>query len=383
MKKPSFDPLDLLRRLGDEYRHVEQEHLREPASRNATRNRLAEQLHELEEHFERVLAEWTTDDKLRASWRDFLRGRGPAPDEPRLTRPPLFRGRTDAGSLVELRASDDGGYDIFVDRQRSDHQSVPWHLDPDMRGRVQIGELSCDEEFAASPDAITALSEFVGGRAEPPWRFAHELFEDGLVDPELGLTPRGRRCLDRGRTAAAPPPRGRNICVLVADGARARVLVLDVDRSGPPPEISALVEVAELTNPALRARDTEMTSDTRMGRRGGASTPLRPTNDHRDHHRRDLERHFAALVAAEAAGVWRGYPSCELVVVAAPVMLGLLRPALERHIRAKDVIEIHEVASDLTKLSPSMLHDLLTERGLLPPRGRRSPILPTPGQPAA
>ena len=382
MKKPSFEPLDLLRRLGDEYRHVEQEHQREPASRSATRNRLAEQLRELEDHFERVLAEWTTDDKLRASWRAFLRGRGPGPDEPRVAPPPLFRGRTDAGSLVELRAARDGGFDIFVDGQRSDHQSVPWYLDPDMRGRVQIGEHSCDEEFAASPDALTALAEFLAGRGEPPWRFARELVEDGLVDPELALTPRGRRCLDRGRPAAAPPPRGRNICVLVADGARARVLVLDVDRTGPPPEISVLVEVAELTNPALRARDTETTSDTRQSRRGGAHTPLRPTNDHRDHRRRDIERHFAALVAAEAAGVWRGYPSCELIVVAPPVMLGLLRPAIERHIRAKDAIELHEIASDLTKLSPSMLHDLLAEQDLLPPRGRRAPILPTPGLPA-
>jgi protein required for attachment to host cells len=116
--------------------------------------------------------------------------------------------------------------------------------------------------------------------------------------------------------------------------------------------------------------------------RGGAKTPLHSTPDHRDHRRRDLERHFAAVVAGEAAAVWRRYLSCELIVVAPPVMLGLLRPAIHRQIRAKDQITIHEVASDHTKLSAPMLHDLLAEAELLPERGRRPPMLPTPGLPA-
>jgi len=380
VKRQRFEPLDLLRRLGDEYRRVEQEHHREPAYRGAIRHRLADQMRELEAHFERVLVEWTTDEALRATWRSFLRGRAPAPDEPRMAQPPLFKGRTDAGTIVEIRPVSDG-YDISIDGARSDHTSVPWHLDPDARGPVLIGEHACDETFDAPPEAVAALTEFLAARGEPPWRWARELLEDGLIDPAFALTPRGRRCLGRARPVTQPAPAAQNFCVLVADAARARVLVLAVDRERIGPPTAALVEVADLTNPMLRARDVEAVSDSGTGRRGGAKTPLHATPDHRDHRRRDIERHFAALVAEDAAGVWRRYPSCELIVVASPVMLGLLRPAIERQIRAKDLVEIHELARDLTKLSAPMLHDLLAEAALLPERGRRAPLKPAPGLP--
>lgn len=87
-----FDPLVLLRRLGDGYHHVEQEHQREPASRAATRHRLGEQMREIEARFERALAAWVPDEGLRRSWRDFLHRRQPAPDAPHLALPPLFKG---------------------------------------------------------------------------------------------------------------------------------------------------------------------------------------------------------------------------------------------------------------------------------------------------
>ena len=375
-----FEPVALLRGLGDEYRHVEQEHRREPASRGATRHRLAEQMRELDDRFERALAAWAPDESLRTSWREFLHGRAPAPDAPRIASPPTFKGKTDAGTIVEIRGATDG-YDILVDGARSDHSAVPWHLDPEVRGPVRIGEHMCEETFDAPPDAIAALTAFLAGAAGPPHAWARELFEDGLIDPEFALTPRGRRCLDRARPAEPPAARARNFCVLVADAARARILVLDVDAASVGPTTSALVELAELTNPMLRTRDSEAVSDSGTGRRGGAKTPLHSTPDHRDHRRRDIERHFAALVAEEAAGVWRRYPSCELVVVASPVMLGLLRPAIQRHIRAKDQIALHELVRDLTKLSAPMLHDLLADSALLPPRGRRPPIVAEPGLP--
>ncbi|HSJ99887.1 MAG TPA: host attachment protein, partial [Kofleriaceae bacterium] len=164
---------------------------------------------------------------------------------------------------------------------------------------------------------------------------------------------------------------------------RARVFVLDVARDAGGPPTSELVELAEITNPALRARDVEALSDSRPGlRREAPQGPRHAVSDHREDRRRELERHFAVRVAEEAAGVWRRYPSCELIVAASPRMLGFLRPAIERQIRAKDRIELHELARDLTKLSAPMLHDLLAEAQLLPGRGRRAPLIPVPGQPA-
>src|SRR5262245_49937006 len=76
VRKQPFEPTDLLRKLADEYRHVEQEHHREPPYRGAIRHRLAAQMQSLASHFDRVLVEWTTDAALRAKWREFLHARG-------------------------------------------------------------------------------------------------------------------------------------------------------------------------------------------------------------------------------------------------------------------------------------------------------------------
>lgn len=377
--KLAVDPIDLLRKLGDHYRHVEQEHQRQPP-RSATRHRIATEMHGIQDHFEHLLVEWVADEGLRAQWRTFLHGGAPAPKAPRLPPPPLFKGRTDAGAVIEIHPVADG-YDMIVDGARLDHSGVPWHLDPDMRGPVQIGDHACEETFDAPEPAVQALADFLADRAKPPWRWARELVEDGLIDTELGLTPRGERRLQRAHPVNEPAPRARNVCVLVSNAARARVWILDVDREGNGPTTFELIDVAEITNPMLRARDVDVVSDSGTGRRGGARTPLHATPDHRDHRRHDIERHFAAQVAEEAAAVWRRYPSCELIVAASPGMLGLLRPALDHHMRVNDNIHVQELPRDLTKLTGPALHDLLAEDKLLPARGRRAPLVSTPGLP--
>ncbi len=121
------------------------------------------------------------------------------------------------------------------------------------------------------------------------------------------------------------PPQLRNLCVLVADAARGRVLV----REG-----TELVELAAVSNPLLH-------------------TP------HAVAARHEIERMFAAQLAAETAAVWRLYPG-ELVVVAPPAMLAVLRPALGRQLPG---VALRELAGDHAKLSAPKLHELLA-RGL-------------------
>ena len=379
MMTSAIEPIELLRTLGDHYRHVEQEHGREP-TRSATRHRIAAEMQGIQDHFERLLTEWVPDDGLRTRWREFLHGHEEAPGAPKLPSPPLFKGRTDAGAVLEIRPVSDG-YDIIVDGARIDHSEVPWRLEPDMRGPTQIGDHACEETFDAPEPAIHALADFRADPAAAPWRWARELVEDGLIDTELALTPRGKRCLARSHPVAEPAPHARNYCVLVADAARARVLLLGVEPAAVGPATSELVDVAEITNPMLRARDVELLADSGTGRRGGAKTPLHATPDHRDHHRREIERQFAVRVAEEAASVWRRYPSCELIIAASPVMLGLLRPAIDKQLHPKDRIAVRELARDLTKLTGPKLHDLLAEAELIPARGRHAPLVPTPGLP--
>jgi protein required for attachment to host cells len=379
MTKLAPEPIDLLRTLGDHYRHVEQAHQRQPPH-SATRRKIATEMHDIQDHFERLLIEWVADEGLRARWREFLHGRTTAPKTQRLPPPPLFKGRTDAGAVIEIRPASDG-YDLLVDGARVDHSNVPWHLDPDMRGPVQIGDHACEEAFDAPDSAVRALAAFRADHAAFPWQWARDLLKDGLIDLDLAITSRGKRCLERSHPVHEPASQMRNYCVLVADAARARVWVLDMDRSGGTATCE-LVDVAEITNPMLRARNVDLVSSSGTGRRGGARTPLHSPPDHRDHHRRDLERHFAAQVAEEAAAVWRRYPSCEVIVVASPVMLGLLRPAIDRQIGANGQIHLRELARDLTKLTGPALHDLLAEDKLLPERGRRAPVVPAAGLPA-
>lgn len=140
----------------------------------------------------------------------------------------------------------------------------------------------------------------------------------------------------------------RTFCVAVADASRARVLVLEPDPGTGDAAASELVEVAEITNPRVRARSA-----------AGLSFD-----------RRDIERLFAAEIAEEAAAVWRCYPPCELIVAASPAMLAALRSAIRARIEGSiGPSGMHELARDLVKLSAPRLRDELAGAGLVPARG--------------
>lgn len=146
------------------------------------------------------------------------------------------------------------------------------------------------------------------------------------------------------------------ICVVVADASRARVLVLEPDPETGDAAASELVEIAEITNPRVRARSA-----------AGLSF-----------NRRDIERLFAAEITEEAAAVWSCYAPCELIVAASLAMLAVLRPAIRAQIErtTERPIDgpiapsgIHELARDLVKLSGPRLRDELAGAGLVPARG--------------
>lgn len=182
--------------------HVHNEHAR--ATAPSIRRKLHARLLDLEERFERTLAESVPDEELRRAWHEHLHCRRPVPTEP----PPLpiivFQGRSEAGSEVVVRGAPDGELHIDVD-------GAPFHRASALDLREDSGQWSCHtdglgdfrETFAASPDALEALRVWVAHpRGEPPWRELRELAADGLVDRHFALTPRGRRALGRRRAAA-------------------------------------------------------------------------------------------------------------------------------------------------------------------------------------
>lgn len=141
-----------------------------------------------------------------------------------------------------------------------------------------------------------------------------------------------------------PPSDGRAFCVVVADAARAAVLVLNADGEGD--ANSELVEVSEIDNPLVRARRAKAPAQRARG---------------------DGEHHFAAEIADEAAAVWSCYPPCELILVASADMLGALRQAVAERLGGPiDPTAVHELARDLIRLSSTRLHEELAALGLLP-----------------
>jgi protein required for attachment to host cells len=126
--------------------------------------------------------------------------------------------------------------------------------------------------------------------------------------------------------------------ILIADGARARILCND----GPGKGLNA---VPGGVFHGDHAATHEIMSD-RAGRTFSSTRPARAAIEaHSDPHR-ELKRNFAHRLADALAQGWRNRAYDRLIIVAAPSALGELRSALSPEVRAK---VIAEVAKDLTK----------------------------------
>jgi len=383
----------LTRKLADLARDYHQLHGQRQArgkdgEGSAAHRRLGQKMADLGERFERLVEHWVHEPELAEAWRRHLYDGSPPPDGPSLPDPPFFRGRTDAGARIEVRRAgqnSETAYEVFSDGALIARESGPWHLEAEALEPVTIAGQTCIDSNDASPEAIAALRAFVAGDGgEPPWRFARELHADGLIDIDFALTARGRRCLARASGAREAAAVGVGLaasraryCVIVADAARARILLLATSEDGQAPTLMPLTEVADLSRPEGRARDRDLHSETRPGRRAdsfaGASSG-HAVSDHRENRRRESSREFADEVAEAASRVWRTLPACDIVVVASPSTLGHLRPAIARRTGGPSPHTVHELARDLGNLAPPALHDALATAGLLPPRGRRQPV---------
>jgi hypothetical protein len=178
------------------YHHLKQEHERaKPES--GIRRRLEERLERVGERFERVVEEWVPEPELREAWRAHARYRGPEPSGPPAIRRLVFRGISEAGSLVEIRQHGD---ELDVEVDGSLYERIAGERE--FAGRVletyELEGVQVRETFAASAEALQAVADFYEQEgSSPPWKHASELLADGLIDVHFDLTPRGRRALKR------------------------------------------------------------------------------------------------------------------------------------------------------------------------------------------
>jgi hypothetical protein len=191
---------EVLETLARQYHHLQNEHKRaQPES--SVRRRIEDRLVDVRERFDRLLDEWVPEDDLRQAWREHLHHRAPTPEGPAPIRPLVFRGESDAGSVVEVYRRDDDEFDAEIDgslvariaaKKDFSLNSASAHF------RLDHGEFH--ETFAASPEALQALADFAAAAGQsPPWEYAAELLDDGMIDTHAAVTPRGRRALARLR----------------------------------------------------------------------------------------------------------------------------------------------------------------------------------------
>lgn len=185
-----------------EYHHVQSEHRRAGAE-GSVRRHLHARLARLEAHFERFLEEFVADEGTRVAWRRRLHDGSPAPAEPR---PPedalLFKGRSAAGSVAEVRQRADGDCDVVVDGARLERVAAAKDLaEREIPLTFRIGDQEFREIFEAPGPAVAAVrAYFSGPSGKPPWQYSAALAADGLIDGTFALTPRGKRALARRRT---------------------------------------------------------------------------------------------------------------------------------------------------------------------------------------
>jgi hypothetical protein len=179
------------------YHHLQNEH-KNASPESSVRRHMEDDLLQVRERFERTLSEWVPDDGLQEAWRVHLESHGPAPAGPVAIQPVAFRGVSEeSGSTVEVRRRSDDELEVWVDGSLLER--IEGEKDFQVTGRpvrFRVDNFEFRETFAASPEALAALRDFLEDSASPPWDYARELLADGLIDSHFALTPRGRRALN-------------------------------------------------------------------------------------------------------------------------------------------------------------------------------------------
>jgi len=157
------------------------------------------------------------------------------------------------------------------------------------------------------------------------------------------------------------------LCLVVADGGRARFFTLEPVEL---PELESgpnLIEHEDMLNPEGKITPGDLFTESRTGL-GWADSggPTHGFDDHRDQHQDEITRRFARLVAEKTAQIVKARRA-ERVILAAPArMTGFLRKEMNRlDVRGT---QVDTLVKDITRLSPTRIHDHLAEKEILPPR---------------
>lgn len=160
-------------------------------------------------------------------------------------------------------------------------------------------------------------------------------------------------------------------CIVVVDGMHARFFTLEPAKSPDTEGGPDLMEHAGLRDREQQGHPGELWSDVKAGRnRAPGRGQAHGYDDHRAQHMDEFKRRFARSVAHTAARVAQSNHSKSVIVAAQKRMLGFLRGELDALL--KTGVEVHDLAKDLSKLSPRKVHEYLAKEKLLPARRKPS-----------
>jgi protein required for attachment to host cells len=156
--------------------------------------------------------------------------------------------------------------------------------------------------------------------------------------------------------------------VTVINGSKARFLTLEPSDELDLESGYKLVEQNSISNPAKEQQGKELWSNTKTGRNQGSGGQAHAYDDHRQNHLDEYERRFARTTADEIAKFAQTQHIRQLLLVAEPKILGILRETVASLL--PNNLHIQELTKDLCKLKPSEIYGYLVSKNLLPYRGK-------------
>lgn len=154
--------------------------------------------------------------------------------------------------------------------------------------------------------------------------------------------------------------------VVVADGAKARFFTVQTAETSKNKSSPALIENEVLVNPDQDLPGQELFSgpQSQAGHHQQGKGPAYSYDDHRQQHALEYERRFAQEITEQILTRTRIYQIQELILIAEPRILGLLREVLTPSL--PKTLVLNELNKNLCHLNHQELHEYLVKKDLLP-----------------
>ena len=154
--------------------------------------------------------------------------------------------------------------------------------------------------------------------------------------------------------------------VAVIDGTKARFFTL---QSVSLPEYQSgpnLIECNAISDRAKELHGKELWANIKTGRNRVKGSRSHGYDDRRTSHINQFELRFAKEIVNQILQLTQTYRDPEIILVAEPQILGIVREVLNPLISKN--LKIKELAKDLCKLKSQAIHEYLAKKNILPER---------------